>query len=105
MLLLLNWQNDKRILTIPPKANMALYWSKVWLKMQRKGITPATKNLLLVCSIAAAPKRMTYRTDSQERIDKMILLWKTVFAPDIHLYFSKIYIIFQDIRSICQIYY
>ena len=32
-------------LTIPPKANMALYWSKVWLKMQKKGITPATKNL------------------------------------------------------------
>ena len=35
---------EKR-LTIPPKANMALYWSKVWLKMQKKGITPATKNL------------------------------------------------------------
>ena len=33
--------------TIPPKANMALYWSKVWLKMQRKGITPATKNLVI----------------------------------------------------------
>ena len=32
-------------LTIPPKANIALYWSKVWLKMQKKGITPATKNL------------------------------------------------------------
>ena len=32
-------------LTIPPKANMALYWSKVWLKMQKKGIPPATKNL------------------------------------------------------------
>ena len=38
----------KQKLTIPPKANMALYWSRVWLKMQRKGITPATKNLEMV---------------------------------------------------------
>lgn len=35
----------KKKLTIPPNANMALYWSRVWLKMQRKGMTPATKNL------------------------------------------------------------
>ena len=30
---------------MPPKANMPLYCSRVWLKMQRKGMAPATKNL------------------------------------------------------------
>ena len=88
--------NEQTIPTIPPKANMALYWSKVWLKMQRNGITPATKNLVMVTRMnmkvmkgdkdgkeeetffwfAAwqALRRMTYHTASQELIDKMVLL-------------------------------
>ena len=48
----------KKKLTIPPKANMALYWSNVWLKMQRKGITPATKNLGMVIVMSKEEKVM-----------------------------------------------
>ena len=98
--------------TIPPKANMALYWSKVWLKMQRKGITPATKNLVMAIRMNTkvmeedkyrkeeetfswfvawqALQRTTYHAVSQELIDKMVLLWKTVFVQNFHLYFSKL---------------
>ena len=106
----------KKKLTIPPKANMALYWSRVWLKMQRKGITPATKNLEMVIMMNMegeweemgkkeetfswfvawqALKRMTCRADSQEWIDKMVLLWKIAFVPNFHLYFSNHYFIFS----------
>ena len=71
---------------------MALYWSKVWLKMQRKGITPATKNLLVMVIrinmkemeleeetfswfvALQALRRMTCRTDSPERTDRIVLL-------------------------------
>ena len=95
--------------TIPPKANMALYWSKVWLKMQRKGITPATKNLVMVIRMNMtvmeedsdrredetfswfvawqdwqAPRRMTYHTVSQELSDTKFLLWKTGFVSNFH---------------------
>ena len=38
-------------LTIPPKAKVAFHPSKVWQKMQRKGMTPATRNRLFVSSI------------------------------------------------------
>ena len=109
--------------TIPPKANMALYWSKVWLKMQRKGITPATKNLVMVIKMNMkvtevedkdrkeeetfswfvawqALRRMTYHAASQELIDKMVLLSKTVFVPSFHMYFSKLNLIFQDTVTI-----
>ena len=102
---------------------MALYWSKVWLKMQRKGITPATKNLVMVIRMNMkvmegedkdrkeeetfswfvawqAQRRMTYHAASQELIDKMVLLWKTVFVPSFHLYFSKLNLIFLDTVTI-----
>ena len=42
-----------------------------------------------------ALKRMTCRADSQKWIDKMALLWKTVFVPNFHLYFSNHYFIFS----------
>ena len=37
-----------------------------------------------------ALQRMTYHAVSQELIDKMVLLWKTVFVQNFHLYFSKL---------------
>ena len=76
---------------MPPKANMPLYCSRVWLKMQRKGMAPATKNLaklvirggkgenkdlerMITFSWFVAwqiLERLTYRSDSQKKIDKI----------------------------------
>ena len=44
------------LLTIPPRANMALYWRRVWLKMQRKGMAPAIRKRLLEVNIVVHSK-------------------------------------------------
>ena len=63
----MNWRT---IPTIPPKANMKLYWSKVWLKMQRKGITPATKNLVMVLTM-----NMTVMEEDSDRKEDETFSW------------------------------
>ena len=49
---------------------MALYWSKVWLKMQRKGITPATKNLVMVIRM-----NMTVMEEDSDRKEDETFSW------------------------------
>ena len=45
-----------RILTMPPRAKTALYWRRVWLKMQRKGMTPAIRKRLLAVNMVVHSK-------------------------------------------------
>ena len=65
----------KKKLTIPPNANIALYWSRVWLKMQRKGMTPATKNLERVIVMSMEEKvMMSMEEVVMMRMEEMVVM-------------------------------